>query len=57
MDDLSVVVTEKTWVPNLDRNIRLVKERCRCIVSSLPYDLPNFLITEHYQSIEPVVRV
>jgi hypothetical protein len=36
--------TALTGLPNLDQNIRLVKERCSCIVSSLPYDLPNFLI-------------
>lgn len=31
-------------VPRLDRKIRMIKERCRCIVSTLPYDLPGFLI-------------
>jgi hypothetical protein len=31
-------------IPRMDRKIRMVKERCRCILSTLPYDLPSSLI-------------
>jgi hypothetical protein len=31
-------------VPKLDRNIRLIIERCRCIINTLPDDLPSLLI-------------
>jgi hypothetical protein len=31
-------------IPKLDRKIRMIKERCRCITSTLPYEAPSFFI-------------
>jgi hypothetical protein len=39
-----MMVASGTHVPRAERRIRVIKERVRCIINTLPYTLPRFLL-------------
>jgi hypothetical protein len=40
-------VSADEHVPEIERHIRTVKERCRCVYNTLPFKkLPNRIVTE-----------
>ena len=41
---VEVIHAGRHGVPRMDRKIRMIKERCRCIFSTLPYQVPKILI-------------
>jgi hypothetical protein len=41
---VNIVPAGRHGVARMDRKIRMIKERCRCILSTLPYEAPSFMI-------------
>jgi hypothetical protein len=41
---VKIISAGRHGIPRMDRKIRMIKERCRCILSTLPYEAPSFMI-------------